>query len=170
MSAARADILAGLRASADTTIGDASPEELLDRYRAEFEAYPGELAMLRGLVGVLRVVAKHGDMAEVQRLLAEHIRDEQAAYSEEKATPTTGASVTPQLDDRLGRLADHILSHGGEWTTGKAHRWLVAEVDPGVSRHRARYALQDLAAAGYLTEHDRSGRRTYTPNYPKGER
>ncbi|WP_329203834.1 hypothetical protein [Streptomyces sp. NBC_01435] len=46
------------------------------------EAYPGELPILRGLVGVLRVVAQHGDMAEVQRLLTEHAADEQAAYIE----------------------------------------------------------------------------------------
>lgn len=46
------------------------------------EAYPGELAMLRGLLGVLRVTAQHADMAEVQRLLAEHAADEQAAYAE----------------------------------------------------------------------------------------
>lgn len=46
------------------------------------EAYPGELAMLRGLLGVLRVTAAHGDMTEVRRLLAEHASDEQAAYAE----------------------------------------------------------------------------------------
>lgn len=46
------------------------------------EAYPGELAMLRGLLGVLRPVAQHGDMDEVRRLLAEHAADEQAAYAE----------------------------------------------------------------------------------------
>lgn len=47
------------------------------------ERFPGELAMMRGLLGVLRVVAKHGpdDMAEVRRLLAEHASDEQAAYT-----------------------------------------------------------------------------------------
>jgi hypothetical protein len=46
------------------------------------EAYPGELAMLRGLIGVLRVTATHGGMDEVRRLLAEHVTDEQAAYAE----------------------------------------------------------------------------------------
>lgn len=46
------------------------------------ENYPGELAMLRGLLGVIRVVAEHGDMDEVRRLLAEHASDEQAAYAE----------------------------------------------------------------------------------------
>ncbi|MCX5201088.1 hypothetical protein OG897_06375 [Streptomyces sp. NBC_00237] len=74
-----------------------------------------------------------------------------------------------ELDDRLGRLADHILGTGGEWTTSRAHRWLLAEVDPGVSRHRARHALQHLAATGYLIEHTHPGRCSYTPNYPQGE-
>lgn len=47
------------------------------------ETYPGELAMLRGLLGVLRATAKHGaDMAEVRRLLAEHTSDEQAALAQ----------------------------------------------------------------------------------------
>ncbi|MEU3219988.1 hypothetical protein [Streptomyces sp. NPDC006971] len=63
---------------------------LLDAYRAEVlreaaeaEAYPGELAMLRGLLGTIQVVARHGsDMDEVRRLLAEHASDEQAAYAE----------------------------------------------------------------------------------------
>lgn len=47
------------------------------------ETYPGELAMLRGLLGVLRATAKHGpdNMAEVRRLLAEHTSDEQAALT-----------------------------------------------------------------------------------------
>lgn len=48
------------------------------------ETYSGELAMLRGLLGVLRVVAKHGadnDMREVRRVLAEHASDERAAIA-----------------------------------------------------------------------------------------
>ncbi|MFR0351830.1 hypothetical protein [Streptomyces sediminimaris] len=41
------------------------------------EAYPGELAMLRGLVRTLRTVARYGtDMGEVQQLLAEHASDD----------------------------------------------------------------------------------------------
>jgi hypothetical protein len=44
------------------------------------ESYPGELVMFRGLLGVLRVTAQHGDMAEVRRLLTEHASDEQAAF------------------------------------------------------------------------------------------
>jgi hypothetical protein len=86
-----------------------------------------------------------------------------------EARAKVGRWLLPEkdMDDRLGRLADHILDTGGEWTTGKAHQWLLAEVDPGVSRHRARHALQHLAALGYLAEHDRDGRRSYTLNYPK---
>ncbi|MFH9215422.1 hypothetical protein [Streptomyces globisporus] len=66
-----------------------TPAAEVDRLRARVaeleaavEAYPGELAMLRGLLGVLRVVTKHGDMDEVRRLIAEHAADEQAAYAE----------------------------------------------------------------------------------------
>lgn len=74
---------------------------------AEFEAYPGEIAMLRGLLGVIRVVAKHGDMDEVRRLLAEHASDEQAAYAEEKDTATTTATSTPaESTDRV------LCAHG----------------------------------------------------------
>lgn len=52
------------------------------RLLTDAERYPGELAMLRGLAGVLRVVAEHSDdMAEVRRLLAEHAADEQDAYA-----------------------------------------------------------------------------------------
>ncbi|MYY79683.1 MULTISPECIES: hypothetical protein [unclassified Streptomyces] len=35
MSAIRDDILAGLRASEDATVGDATPEQILDAFRAE---------------------------------------------------------------------------------------------------------------------------------------
>lgn len=49
------------------------------------EAYPGELAMLRGVLAVLRTVAQHGDMDEVNRILTEHEWDERAAY--DKTTP-----------------------------------------------------------------------------------
>ncbi|WP_326698020.1 hypothetical protein OG909_12120 [Streptomyces sp. NBC_01754] len=44
------------------------------------EAYPGELAMLRGVLGVVRTVADHGDITELRRIVAEHRADEQAAY------------------------------------------------------------------------------------------
>lgn len=53
------------------------------RLLTDAERYPGELAMLRGLAGVLRVVAEHSDdMAEVRRLLAEHASDERDAYAQ----------------------------------------------------------------------------------------
>ncbi|MER6607324.1 hypothetical protein ABT282_15780 [Streptomyces sp. NPDC000927] len=63
-------------AEKDTPTGESTPQPMT------VETYPGELAMLRGLLGVLRVVVKHGDMDEVRRLLAEHASDEQDAYTE----------------------------------------------------------------------------------------
>ncbi|MFB4424858.1 hypothetical protein C5F59_027730 [Streptomyces sp. QL37] len=82
------------------------------------EAYPGELFMFRGLVGVLRVVAQHGDMAEVKRLLAEHTADEQDAYPENVAPQVT--KLRALLAPSPGELAeqrhlldplDHVLEH-----------------------------------------------------------
>lgn len=76
---------------------DDTPERVADAYRAEVlreardavrericepvpgEAYPGELAMLRGLVRALRPAARDGDLPEVQRLLIANVRDEQGA-------------------------------------------------------------------------------------------
>ncbi|MFF9568451.1 hypothetical protein [Streptomyces sp. NPDC014685] len=60
----------------DTPAGESTPQAIT------VESYPDELSMLRGLLGVIRAVAKHGDMEEVRRLLAEHASDEQAAYAE----------------------------------------------------------------------------------------
>ncbi|MEU2135333.1 hypothetical protein [Streptomyces sp. NPDC018352] len=72
----------------DTPAGESTPQAVT------IENYPGEIVMLRGLLGVIRVVAEHGDMGEVRRLLAEHASDEQAAFAEEKDTPM-GATSTP---------------------------------------------------------------------------
>lgn len=62
------------------------------------EAYRGELFMARGLVGVLRVVAEHGDMAEVQRLLAEHASDERDAYVESPDITSPDPLVVSRFD------------------------------------------------------------------------
>jgi hypothetical protein len=45
------------------------------------ENYPGELAMLRGLAGIVRVIALHGDIDELRRVVREHDIDERAAYA-----------------------------------------------------------------------------------------
>jgi hypothetical protein len=141
---ARDDILTGLRQADDRTVGDLSPEQILDAYRAEVlaeakvetvawlvkkaaegtgvgdlaskvdrgavrvflgtahyrdaldahraevlaedgQAYPGELAMLHGLVATLTAVAEHGDLKDLRKLLEEHKADDTAARAE---TPT----------------------------------------------------------------------------------
>jgi hypothetical protein len=43
------------------------------------QEYNGELATYRGLVATLRAVAKHGDIDDVRKLLAEHAGDDAAA-------------------------------------------------------------------------------------------
>jgi hypothetical protein len=105
----------------------ASERELdirLDAYRAEVlvtdgQAYDGELAMLRGLVRTLRVVVRPDDpdVAEVQRLLIEHARDETAARAEEKAT-ASAATATPdffQAGHTYRRDEDGTLTHPFVW-------------------------------------------------------
>lgn len=141
---ARDDILTGLRQADDRTVGDLSPEQILDAYRAEVlaeakvetvawlvkkaaegtgvgdlaskvdrgavraflgtahyrdaldahraevlaedgQAYPGELAMLHGLVATLTAVAEHGDLKDVRKLLEEHKADDTAARAETPA-------------------------------------------------------------------------------------
>ena len=68
---------------------------------AEFEAYPGELDMLRGVLGVVRTIARHSDIAELRRVIAEHYADERAAYEQaaeqgERDSATTAPTSTPQ--------------------------------------------------------------------------
>ncbi|MFF4369677.1 hypothetical protein [Streptomyces sp. NPDC001594] len=75
----------------------------------------------------------------------------------------------PGLDERALQLADHILNTGGEWTTGKAHRWVTASIQPKPPIYFTRHSLQALAAHGYLRERREPGRVSYVPNYPKDE-
>ncbi|MFG2978825.1 hypothetical protein ACGFYY_38290 [Streptomyces sp. NPDC048331] len=74
----------------------------------------------------------------------------------------------PGLDERALRLADHILNAGGEWTTNKAHQWVVSAIEPKPPIHFTRHSLQALAVHGYLTERREPGRVSYTPNYATG--
>ena len=89
--------------------GHYTPEmaaSLLDAFRAEeateFEAYPGELAMLRGVLGVVRAIARHGELGdteggrELRRIVAEHYADERAAYAERGEKDTREGESTPQ--------------------------------------------------------------------------
>lgn len=62
---------------------------LVEADAASGEAYDGELAMARGLIRVLRVVARsdEADITEVQRLLNQHALDEQAARADNIEKP-----------------------------------------------------------------------------------
>ncbi|MBT2449441.1 hypothetical protein J7F03_20585 [Streptomyces sp. ISL-43] len=80
---------------------------------------------------------------------------------------TAKARTAPGLDERALRLANHITNTGGEWTTGKAHRWVTEAISPKPPIHFTRHSLQALAAYGYLTERREPGRVSYTPNYVK---
>jgi hypothetical protein len=85
-------------------------EAEMEQLRTTAEAYPGELAMLRGVVAVLRTVARHSDLdetegvRELRRVIAEHYADERAAYAEaaEKDSATAPTS-TPQPTSACAR-------------------------------------------------------------------
>jgi hypothetical protein len=147
----------------------------LDAYRDEVlaengEAYPGELAMLRGLVATLRVVAQHGDLADVVKLLDEHQRDEQDAYAEAPAVSDGPAGPT----GRVARLLDAIRTARGRWTTARAAQFYrdCGIEPPGAqwSRTRtvARGDLRDLAAWGHLIRHEEPGRTYFVLKTRKG--
>ncbi|MGW2720794.1 hypothetical protein [Streptomyces sp. NPDC001492] len=82
---ARAELVHQLQCVGANT--ERAAEEIADAHAAEVLAadgqqYPGQLAMLTGLVATLRAVATHGDIDDVRKLLDEHQRDEQDAYAE----------------------------------------------------------------------------------------
>lgn len=77
-------------------LGTAHYRDALDAHRAEVlaETYPGELDMLRGLVATLHVVAQHGDLTDVRKLLAEHEADDAQARVQARAV-SGGAAARP---------------------------------------------------------------------------
>ncbi|MFI8278564.1 hypothetical protein ACIGBH_27560 [Streptomyces sp. NPDC085929] len=89
-------------------------------------------------------------------------------FAAEVLAEAAASRTVPGLDERALLLADHILNAGGEWTTGKAHRWVVEAISPKPPIHFTRHSLQALAVHGYLTERREPGRVSYTPNYPAG--
>jgi len=147
------------------------PSDWLDAHRAEVladdgQAYPGELAMLHGLIATLRVVAEHGDLRQVRKLLEEHKADDAAARAE---TVTAPAGPT----GRVAQLLDAIRTGRGRWTTVTAFRFYrdhIRSLDhiPNTQlRAVARGDLRDLTAWGHLARHEEPGRQYYTLKTPK---
>lgn len=143
-------------------LGDETADDLIKAVVTEMDAqaYPGELAMLRGLVATLRVVAQHGDLADVVKLLDEHQRDEQDAYAEAPAVSDGPAGPT----GRVARLLDAIRTARGRWTTARAAQF-YRDHQLGPPRAKwpqirtvARGDLRDLAAWGHLVRHEEPGR------------
>lgn len=91
----------------------ASAQSLLDAYQAEVlaedgQAYPGELAMLHGLIATLTAVAEHGDLKDVRELLEEHKADDTAARTETPAVPAAPDFFQP------GHTYTHV-DDGTDW-------------------------------------------------------
>lgn len=124
------------------------------------ESYPGELAMLHGLIATLTAVAEHGDLKDVRKLLEEHQADDTAARA---ATTTVPAGPT----GRVAQLLDAIRTARGQWPVHRAVAFFRDNVPALRSMpHRhlrtvARGDLRDLAAWGHLTRHEEPGRQYY---------
>jgi hypothetical protein len=128
---------------------------------ADTELFPGELAMLRGLVRTLRVVVRpdDADVAEVRRLLHQHAGDEAAAVAEGKSSHP--ADATPGLNPRQARLLEAIRTWGGEWNTARVrHTYALIQPDT-TQRGTARRDLDVLHRAGHLVLVDAPDNRHY---------
>lgn len=137
--------------------------ELLAEHRAEAlaedgQAYDGELAMLRGLVRVLRVAARNEDMPEVQRLLADHVRDEAAARAQARIAPDTTAA---DLERQTALMAGIRQEPARRWKSGRAVGLLRRLGYHPISPRTASRDLAALAAAGLLVMHEEKGVRWY---------
>ncbi|UDM00033.1 hypothetical protein [Streptomyces longhuiensis] len=132
----------------------------------DIESYPGELAMLRGLVRVIRTIAMHSDIDELRRVLAEHEIDEQAAYSarDEKATVAAATATPPPFIEnaRVRALHEAMIANPGEWRVGAARRVLLAAGFTGLGRNSASQYLKALVALGLATAHGPDDARFYT--------
>ncbi|MEU2730065.1 hypothetical protein ABZ650_20345 [Streptomyces griseoviridis] len=158
---ARADILAGL--TAEGTVGDLTPEELVDAHRdealaADGQAYPGELAMLRTLVRTLRTAAREDNgLPEVRRLLVSHAADDGAL----RAARADGPDRVSTREARLAQLLDAIRTWGGRWSSGSVQQLRRATGGP-VQRGTARRDLIELTRRGHLAQHGPADGRYYT--------
>lgn len=119
------------------------------------ETFDGELAMLRGLVRVLRTVARQDDLREVKRLLTEHASDENAARAGAKRARMWPADWDDFLDAA-------IRDEDGEWTTNRVQHLYKARYEVGLFRGDARMCLSQRAHQGLLKLHDRPHGRVYT--------
>lgn len=130
------------------------------------QAYDGELAMLRGLVATMRAVAEHGDLADVQELLAAYDIDAAEALAEAEGKGSRAAAdATPDKvgshEARLAQLLDTIRTHGGKWSTG-ALQELRRKQGGTKQRGTARRDLAELHRRGHLHQHGAGDGRFYT--------
>ena len=128
------------------------------------QAYDGELAMLRGLVRVLRtVVREEQTLPEVRRLLWQHASDDAAAREGKSSRPAADAtpSKADRVEARLAQLLDTIRTHGGKWSTSTLLE--VRRRDGGsTQRGAARRDLAELHRRGHLNQHGAGDGRFYT--------
>ncbi|MER7801195.1 hypothetical protein ABTX71_12775 [Streptomyces parvulus] len=130
---------------------------LIAEQRLDAENYPGELAMYRGLVRVLRTVVRENDtLDEVRRLLWQHAGDERDAAAgcvrPEGADSPINAIVAGELRAAAHDIGDRAKA-GGSRARGLvfARKLLLARAD-GTSPEPPRQNVDHVAAAARLRE------------------
>ncbi|MFH9823070.1 hypothetical protein [Streptomyces bobili] len=151
----------------DGLTADDMVKAAVTEFGLDAEAYPGELAMLRGLVRTLRVIVRDDNaVAEARRLLHHHADDEAAAY-EQMGDPTLA---------RQAALLNAILqAPARRWKSGRAISVLREAGYHPVSPNTASHDLAALASAGHLVRHEEKGVRWYevarrSPTRPNTQR
>ncbi|HZF92023.1 hypothetical protein [Streptomyces sp.] len=145
-------------------LDDLTADDLIKAAVREFEldaqAYPGELAMLRGLVRTLRVVVRPDDVdvREVRRLLHQHSADEGAALASFRTIADRPADTA-----RQAALLNVVLAEGGGWKSGRALRALHQLGFTSIGQSTASHDLAALAAGGHLIRFEEKGVRWYEP-------
>ncbi|MET9138848.1 hypothetical protein [Streptomyces parvulus] len=155
----------------NTVFDDLTAEDLIKaviaEQRLDAENYPGELAMYRGLVRVLRTVVRENDtLDEVRRLLWEHAGDERDAAMGRARSAAPDEEIPPpaELAVHTNRRA-HLLaeiSKGGRWKSGTVARWYGEHGYTGLRVQAARHDLAVLRDSGAIVQHDEAGVRYFT--------
>jgi hypothetical protein len=152
----RNDILTGLRASQDSTVGDLTPENLVDAYRAE---------VLREAAAMARALRKYGPAVGTRAAaqVSENVGLLAASAALEAAADDASTPVRPPLPRRTPRasrsacgsswsVAPARASAGQRLAAGRASHQRIADLDVPLARLEQQLAELRSHAEQHLAE------------------
>jgi hypothetical protein len=110
------------------------------------EAYDGELDMHRGLIRVLRVAARQGDLAAVQQALLHHAVDDANARDNARQAGTSQPDTLPAW------LQQRFDPRGPDWSA-------LTDDDRSYWEHAARAVRRAVARGGFKADTTGAGGR-----------